>query len=147
MLDQSDAAPGSFFPWRRGDRPGVLRAMVSGQHGVHVVAAGVGFVSLVLLWLTVGWVSLLVLRLATTTRAASLPKRVAERLAGRLRGRQVLVNVDPGKCVRFGFCEHEAPEVFQLRGDGRLTYRPAVPAAQIEQVIAASRVCLARAIV
>ena len=72
---------------------------------------------------------------------------MAERLAARLRGRQVLVNVDPGRCVRFGFCEHEAPEIFQLRGDGRLTYRPAVPIGHVEQVIQAARVCPARAIV
>jgi len=94
-----------------------------------------------------GWLSTLVLRVATTYRAAALPKLVAERLAARLRGRQVLVNVDPGRCVRFGFCEHEAPEIFQLRGDGRLTYRPAVPTGHVEQVIQAARVCPARAIV
>jgi ferredoxin len=94
-----------------------------------------------------GWLSVLVLRVCTTQRAASLPRRVAERVAARLRGRQVLVNVDPTRCVRFGFCEHEAPEIFQLRGDGRLTYRPAVPAGQVEQVIHAARVCPARAIV
>jgi ferredoxin/DMSO/TMAO reductase YedYZ heme-binding membrane subunit len=94
-----------------------------------------------------GWLSVLLLRVCTTQQAASLPKRVAERLAARLRGRQVMVNVDPTRCVRFGFCEHEAPEIFQLRGDGRLTYRPAVPAGQVEQVIQAARVCPARAIV
>jgi ferredoxin len=65
----------------------------------------------------------------------------------RLRGRQVMVNVDPTRCVRFGFCEHEAPEIFQLRGDGRLTYRPSVPDRQVEQVVQAARVCPARAIV
>jgi ferredoxin/DMSO/TMAO reductase YedYZ heme-binding membrane subunit len=100
-------------------------------------------------WGTVllGWLCTVVLRVATTQRAASLPKLLAERMAARLSGRQVLVNVDPSRCVRFGFCEHEAPEVFQLRGDGRLTYRPAVPAGQVEQVIQAARVCPARAIV
>jgi sulfoxide reductase heme-binding subunit YedZ len=94
-----------------------------------------------------GWLATLVLRLATTHRVAALPKLVAERLAARLRGRQVMVSVDPTRCARFGFCEHEAPEIFQLRGDGRLTYRPAVPAGQVEQVIQAVRVCPARAIV
>ena len=59
----------------------------------------------------------------------------------------MMVNVDPSRCVRFGFCEHEAPEIFQLRGDGRLTYRPAVPGRQLDQVIQAARVCPARAIV
>jgi ferredoxin len=94
-----------------------------------------------------GWVSVLGLRVVTTARAASVPRRVAERWSARLRGRQVMVSVDPSRCVRFGFCEHEAPEVFQLRGDGRLTYRPAVSAGQLEQVIGAARVCPARAIV
>jgi sulfoxide reductase heme-binding subunit YedZ len=94
-----------------------------------------------------GWLSAVLLRVATTYRAAAVPRRVAERVSARLRGRQVMVNVDPSRCVRFGFCEHEAPEIFQLRGDGRLTYRPAVPAGQLEQVIQAARVCPARAIV
>ncbi len=94
-----------------------------------------------------GWLSVVFLRVATTRQVASLPRRVAERVSGRLGGRQVMVNVDPSRCVRFGFCEHEAPEIFQLRGDGRLTYRPAVPAGQLGQAIQAARVCPARAIV
>jgi len=94
-----------------------------------------------------GWAATIVVRIATTHRAARVPRLVAERISARLRGRQVMVNVDPTRCVRFGFCEHEAPEIFQLRGDGRLTYRPAVPTGQVEQVIAAARVCPARAIV
>lgn len=95
----------------------------------------------------VGWLSTIALRIATTHSVARVPRLVAERVNARLRGRQVMVNVDPNRCVRFGFCEHEAPEIFQLRGDGRLTYRPAVPAGQVEQVIQATRVCPARAIV
>ena len=87
------------------------------------------------------------LRIATTQQAASVPRRLAERVGARVRGRQVMVNVDPSRCVRFGFCEHEAPEIFQLRGDGRLTYRPTVPDRQVEQVLQAARVCPARAIV
>jgi ferredoxin len=97
--------------------------------------------------IVVSWLSVILLRIATTQQAASVPKRVAERVGARVRGRQVMVNVDPSRCVRFGFCEHEAPEIFQLRGDGRLTYRPTVPDRQVEQVIAAARVCPARAIV
>jgi sulfoxide reductase heme-binding subunit YedZ len=93
------------------------------------------------------WLSVLLLRVATTYRAASVPKRVAEKISSRLRGHQVIVNVDPGRCVRFGFCEQEAPEIFQLRGDGRLTYQPVASAGQLEQVIQAARVCPARAIV
>jgi ferredoxin/predicted ferric reductase len=94
-----------------------------------------------------GWLATLVLRVATTHRVAALPGRVTERVSARIRGRQVTVNVDPSRCVRFGFCEHEAPEVFQLRGDGRLTYRPTVPDGQLQPVLQAARVCPARAIV
>jgi ferredoxin len=93
-----------------------------------------------------GWLSTIVLRLATTRQAAALPRRLTERLAGQVRGRQILVNVDPMRCARFGFCEQEAPDIFQLRGDGRLTYRPTVPAGRLEQAIQATRVCPARAI-
>jgi len=114
----------------------------------HVLISGSDTKSLfVRALVVVGWLSVLLLRVATTQRAATLPKRLAERTAARLRGRQVLVDVDPSRCVRFGFCEHEAPEIFQLRGDGRLTYQPAVPAGQVEQVINAAKVCPARAIV
>ncbi len=95
----------------------------------------------------VGWLATLLLRVATTARAAAVPRRVAERMAARVRGQQVMVNVDPKRCVRFGFCEHEAPEVFQLRGDGRLTYRSSVAGGQVEPVLRAVRVCPARAIV
>jgi ferredoxin/DMSO/TMAO reductase YedYZ heme-binding membrane subunit len=95
----------------------------------------------------VGWLATLLMRAATTAPAASVPRRVAERMAARVRGQQVTVNVDPTRCVRFGFCEHEAPEVFQLRSDGRLTYRPSVSGAQVEPVLRAVRVCPARAIV
>ncbi len=112
--------------------------LISGSE-VHSLAARAAILA--------AWLSTLVLRLATTHRVATLPRRLAERLDARLRGRQVLVNVDPSRCVRFGFCEHEAPEIFQLRGDGRLTYRPAVPDRQVEQVIQAALVCPARAIV
>ena len=114
----------------------------------HVLISGSEVRSLVArLTILAAWLSTLVLRLATTHRVAALPRRLAERVDARLRGRQVMVNVDPTRCVRFGFCEHEAPETFQLRGDGRLTYRPSVPDRQVEQVIQAARVCPARAIV
>jgi ferredoxin/DMSO/TMAO reductase YedYZ heme-binding membrane subunit len=56
------------------------------------------------------------------------------------------VQVDPGKCARFGFCEQEAPDVFELRTDGRLGYRTTVSAEEIEAVARAVKVCPARAI-
>lgn len=113
----------------------------------HVLISG-SDVGPVYVWGAVlcAWLSTVVVRLATTRQVSSLPRRLAERTAARLRGRQVVVNVDPTRCVRFGFCEHEAPEIFQLRGDGRLTYQPVVRDGQIEQVLQAARVCPARAI-
>lgn len=88
----------------------------------------------------------LFLWLVTLPTVYQIPRVMQERVAARLRGRQVTVNVDPGRCARFGFCEHEAPEVFQLRSDGRLTYRSSVPADQVEEVVQAARACPARAI-
>jgi ferredoxin len=82
----------------------------------------------------------------TSSQANGVPRKMGERVGARLRAQQATVNVDPGRCVRFGFCEHEAPQVFQLRSDGRLAYQPQVPADQIDAVIQAARVCPARAI-
>jgi ferredoxin len=62
------------------------------------------------------------------------------------RGPSVTVNVDPVRCARFGYCEHEAPEVFQLRREGRLTYQDRVPVDEIDPVIRAVEICPARAI-
>jgi sulfoxide reductase heme-binding subunit YedZ len=56
------------------------------------------------------------------------------------------VGVDPVRCGRFGFCEHEAPRVFSLRADGRLSYAASVPADQLDAVVQAMKVCPARAI-
>jgi ferredoxin len=62
------------------------------------------------------------------------------------RGPSVTVDVDPVRCARFGYCEHEAPDVFQLRREGRLTYQDRVPVDEIDPVIRAAEVCPARAI-
>lgn len=61
-------------------------------------------------------------------------------------GPPVTVNVDPVRCARFGYCEHEAPHVFQVRREGRLTYRDRVPVEELEPVVRAAEVCPARAI-
>ncbi|GIF45870.1 sulfoxide reductase heme-binding subunit YedZ [Asanoa ferruginea] len=61
-------------------------------------------------------------------------------------GDELLVNVDGNRCARFGFCEHEAPKVFALRGDGRLAYKATVPPDLANDVIRAVEVCPARAI-
>ena len=56
------------------------------------------------------------------------------------------VEVNPSKCARFGFCEHEAPTVFYLESDGRFGYQAVVPVEKMEQVISAMDVCPRRAI-
>lgn len=83
---------------------------------------------------------------ATQPGATKLPAQMMERVAARLRGRQVTVNVDSSRCARFGFCQHEAPDLFQLFHDGRLIYRSSVPADRVEAAVQAARVCPVRAI-
>jgi sulfoxide reductase heme-binding subunit YedZ len=80
-------------------------------------------------------------------RTASFIRRIFERVGAFLRSTQAVVQVDPSRCVRFGFCVQEAPEVFQLHGEGQLSYLAAVPADQLDRAIEAARVCPARAIV
>lgn len=91
----------------------------------------------------------------TTPWAERLRTRRARRPAERGRvaaqrrgaGQEITVDVDSRLCGRFGFCEHEAPDVFQLRGDGRLVYRASVPTHEAGAVVRAVEVCPARAIV
>jgi sulfoxide reductase heme-binding subunit YedZ len=61
-------------------------------------------------------------------------------------GQRAQLHVDPGRCTRFGLCEQEAPDVFELRGDGRLGYRMSVSGEQIDAAARAVRVCPARAV-
>lgn len=58
----------------------------------------------------------------------------------------VRVDVDAATCRRFGFCEHEAPDVFRLRDDGRLAYRTHVPQSGSDAVLRAATACPVRAI-
>lgn len=113
----------------------------------HVLASGSDVGALwVRVAIVLGWLVTVALWLATVPRVSRLPQSMQERVANRLRGRQVTVNVDPSRCARFGFCEHEAPAVFTLRSDGRLAYRSSVPADGVESVVRAARACPARAI-
>lgn len=73
-------------------------------------------------------------------------REIAEKVTTRLRGRLTTVQVDPVRCARFGFCEQESPEVFNLRSDGQLAYRSVVPAEHADAALRAARVCPARAI-
>ena len=56
------------------------------------------------------------------------------------------VSVHNGHCHHYGICQQEAPEVFQLRSDTRLTYDAAPPAAQSVRVRQAARLCPMQAI-
>jgi ferredoxin/DMSO/TMAO reductase YedYZ heme-binding membrane subunit len=113
-------------------------ALISGSDMEHPLAWGsvLGSVLLVIgLWLsTTGWVS-------RAKRAR------ADQMAARQQSvESVTVNVDPVRCARFGFCEQEAPDVFQIRGDGRLSYKAAVTVDELNPVVRAVEVCPARAI-
>lgn len=58
----------------------------------------------------------------------------------------VLVSVDGQRCHRYGICQAEAPEVFQLQDDRRLLYLRQPESDQVPQVRAAARACPMRAI-
>lgn len=103
------------------------------------------------------WLFTLLLRLSTMPLAARLRFRrgdpdVAYRRpvrAGRPAGGDggdAAIAVDAGRCVRFGFCEREAPDMFRLRDDGRLAFRAAVPPGQVQAALRAAEACPARAI-
>lgn len=102
-------------------------------HPELLVAAAVVLVATILFWVL------------TAPRRRDSGEDAGRTRRGR-RGPSVTVNVDPVRCARFGYCEHEAPEVFQLRREGRLTYQDRVPVDEIDPVIRAVEVCPARAI-
>jgi sulfoxide reductase heme-binding subunit YedZ len=92
------------------------------------------------------WLSTVGIWMTSTPWATKLRRDLLDRASAQQRGHDVTVNVNPGKCERFGFCEHEAPEVFRLRTDGRLAYRASVSPHETDAVIRAIEVCPARAI-
>lgn len=94
-------------------------------------------------WMTVlgSWLLVLILWLASTVTGRDLG---TDRSPGA--GSAVAIEVDVASCRRFGFCEHEAPSVFKLRGDGRLAYQTHVPAARADDVLRAATACPVRAI-
>jgi sulfoxide reductase heme-binding subunit YedZ len=92
------------------------------------------------------WLSTVVLWLAVSKWAIKSKRSVTDAASNRLRGQTAEVSVDPAKCARFGFCEQEAPTIFELRADGRLGYKSTVPPEEIEAVSRAVKVCPARAI-
>jgi sulfoxide reductase heme-binding subunit YedZ len=92
------------------------------------------------------WLLTVVVWLTTTPLAAAMRRRADGRTSVKQRSQEITVNVNAQQCARFGFCEHEAPEVFRLRSDGRLAYRASVPPEEATPVIRAAEVCPARAI-
>lgn len=59
---------------------------------------------------------------------------------------RITVSVDHNHCHRYAICEQEAPEVFRLTGDGRLSYDPSPDAMHVQAVRQAARVCPMQAI-
>ena len=59
---------------------------------------------------------------------------------------KLLVSVHNGHCHQYGICQQEAPEVFHLRSDTRLTYDTTPPAEQSGRVRQAARLCPMQAI-
>lgn len=94
----------------------------------------------------VGWLLVVALWLSSTRRSGQATRRVGERFGVTRRRDEVVVAVDSARCARFGFCEHEAPDVFTLRSDGRLAYRVSVPADLAGDIVRAIDVCPRRAI-
>ncbi|MFC3451802.1 ferredoxin [Amycolatopsis speibonae] len=87
---------------------------------------------------------------AVLTVLRVLPPRVLVRL-GLLdgetgRAEPVRISVDVKKCHRYAICQAEAPQVFQLTGDGQLRYLRKPGAKQVPLVQAAARACPMRAI-
>jgi ferredoxin/DMSO/TMAO reductase YedYZ heme-binding membrane subunit len=94
----------------------------------------------------IAWLSTVIMWVTSTGWATRLRRDLLDRASAQQRGHDVTVNVDPKRCERFGFCEHEAPDVFRLRTDGRLAYRANVSPHETDAVIRAVGVCPARAI-
>jgi len=92
------------------------------------------------------WASTLVLWAGVSKWALRKKRALTDAATTRMRGQTAEVSVNSAKCARFGFCEQEAPTVFELRADGRLGFRSTVASTEIEAVSRAVKVCPARAI-
>lgn len=65
---------------------------------------------------------LLVAAPATTGPQMSIIEPAAAAANGSANGRKVQVSVDNQRCKRYGICQAESPQLFQLMADGRLRY-------------------------
>ena len=59
---------------------------------------------------------------------------------------RITISVDNNHCHRYAICQQEAPEVFNLSSDGRLTYDPSPDPVHLHAVRQAARVCPMQAI-
>lgn len=115
-----------------------LHVVIAGDHRSWWLRGAILIVAAVTvgygLW-TAGWISRLPYLVAALFAA---PSR---------RARRVSIHVDNTRCTRFGFCQHEAPELFELRASGRLKYSATAMAEEVDAAIRAARSCPTRAIV
>lgn len=96
-----------------------------------------------------GWAITVTLGLFTVVRPKWLFPREAQQTAIAAEvgpDSEVQIHVDPLKCTRFGFCEHEAPALFRTRSDGNLNHQSSVGPDQMGAAVQAARGCPARAI-
>jgi ferredoxin len=100
------------------------------------------------IWISAGacWLSTVLLWLAAPVWSSMIESRLDRTLPFGENGPAMTVNVDSQRCERAGFCVQAAPNVFQLRGEGRLTYRPTVDAAEVDATTRAAEICPVRAI-
>lgn len=61
-------------------------------------------------------------------------------------GIRAQVSVDANWCALFGWCQQEAPGVFELGEDGRLRYAALAGPGQVQAVRQAARICPMQAI-
>jgi sulfoxide reductase heme-binding subunit YedZ len=92
------------------------------------------------------WVVSVLLWASTARQSSQVGRAVGGKIGVTPRRDKAVVQVDSSKCARYGFCEHEAPDVFTLLGDGRLSYRVSVTSDQVNDVVRAMEVCPRRAI-
>ena len=59
---------------------------------------------------------------------------------------RISISIDHNHCHRYAICQQEAPEVFNLSSDGRLSYDPSPDAVHQHAVRQAARVCPMQAI-
>ena len=113
----------------------------------HILVSG-SDVAPSFVWVPVvgSWVVAMLLWMSTARKSAEMRRSVSGKLGMTQRREEINIAVDSNKCARFGFCEHEAPDVFTLLADGRLSYQVSVPQEQLNEVVRAIDVCPRRAI-